>query len=527
MSDLLLHNGAIHTLDPARPLVDALLIRDDRIIATGTASDIRAALNGTYDDIDLHGRAVVPGLTDAHIHLLSAALGASSVDLDGVATLEAALDKIHDHALSLPPAAWLRGHGWNHSLWEHRWPTAADLDRVTAGRPALLTRKDGHSIWLNSRALALTGITAATKPPPGGAIQRDDHGTPTGILSETATNLAYAVIPPPSQTDQLAFLRAAVAQCNRYGLTSVHMPEGPDGLRLMRMLHEAGDRSLRALCHLRYDQLDHAIALGLRSAHGDPWVRVGGVKIFSDGSLGSCTCHMLAPFANSATNHGIATVPEDELHASVLKAATHGISVAIHAIGDRANRAVLDAIAHPAVAAAHCALPHRVEHAQHLDRRDIPRFAAAGIIASMQPIHATSDINIAERLLGPERCATAYPWRPLLATGAILAFGSDAPVETFDPWQGIYAAITRCRADGTPRGGWYPELAVDLDAAVNAYTVGPALASGEADFKGRLSPGFLADLIVLDRDPWSVESDALRGITVDHTFVGGAAVWHS
>ncbi len=527
MPDLLFHNGPIYTLDPQQPLVDALLVRDDRIISVGPAPVVRSVIEGHYEEVNLNGHALMPGLTDAHIHLMWTGLNALSIDLDEVASLNVALDRIAAHAAQLPDGAWVRGHGWNHALWGNRWPTAADLDRVTAGHPALLSRKDGHSVWLNSAGLQLAGVDAATGDPSGGAIQRDAQGEPNGILLETANDLGYDAVPDYTYAEKRTAMQQAIAHCHRLGLTSLHMPEGPAALAIFRDLRDANELRIRGLCHLRYNQLDQAIELGLRSGLGDEWVRVGGVKIFSDGSLGSCTCHMLAPFVGTESNYGLPTVPEEELHAAVIKAATNGIALAIHAIGDRANRNVLDALSHPAVRAAHCAMPHRIEHAQHLDPADIDRFAQLGVVASMQPIHATADMEIAERLLGRERCASSYAWQPLLRSGAILAFGSDAPVETFDPWRGIHAAVTRQRPDNTPPGGWHPELAISLQAALDAYTLGPTHASAETALKGALIAGKFADLVVLDADPFAIPSAELQRVRVLQTVVGGQSVWEA
>ncbi len=532
MPDILFHGGPIYTLNPDQPVAEALLARDDTIVAVGTSREVSGALQGGFEDVSLQGRALIPGLTDAHIHLLWTGLGRQNVELDGVRSLDEALERIRQRAVQLPEGAWLRGHGWNHSLWDYRWPTAEELDRVTAGHPAILSRKDGHSVWLNTQALALAGIDEHTSDPEGGLIQRDDHGLPTGILLENANELAWRVVPSPSSAENQVALREIIRACNARGLTSLHMPEGPDTLATLQMLRATGTLDARCLFHLPYRQLDDYIALGVRSGFGDEWLRIGGVKIFSDGSLGSCTCHMLAPFAGSTTNCGLPTIPEAELYAAVRKANTHGIAVTVHAIGDRANRTVLDAIeaqrqAIPAEGAVAPLLPNRIEHAQHLDPTDVPRFAALDVIASMQPIHATSDIDIAERLLGNERSAWAYAWQPLRQSGAVLAFGSDAPVETFDPWAGIHAAVTRKRQDGLPPGGWHRELALSLEETLRAYVVGPAIASNEAQLKGVLAPGRRADLVVLGADPFTANPDDLWQMEVVQTVVGGRTVWEA
>lgn len=533
MKSLLFHNGPIYTLDADRPQVEALEVRGERIVALGGVHEVRAALQNAgssgYDDIDLQGRALLPGLTDAHIHLAWTGLLQSGVALDEVASLEAALEKIASHAATLPPDAWVRGHGWNHALWDNRWPTKADLDRVTGGRPALLSRKDGHSVWINTRALQVADIHVATPDPDGGAIQRDAAGEPTGILLESANALAYKAVPDYSFEQKRAALRDIMTACNRIGLTGVHIVEGRDTLRGLQELRASGGMTLRALCHLPHSQLDDAIGIGLRSGLGDEWLRLGGVKIFADGSLGSQTCHMLEPFEGSS-DCGLPTIPEDELRADIRKATANGWAVTIHAIGDRANRTVLDALSQPEVRVAACALPHRIEHAQHLHPKDIARFAELGVVASMQPIHAPADWATAEKLLGPERSRYAYAFRPLLQSGATLAFGSDAPVESFNPWLGLHAAVARRAPHDTSNVGWNLDLALNLHEAIAAYVIGPAQASGEAHLKGSLVEGKLADLIVTEADPFAVARDDLDALTtmrVRQTFVGGKCAWEA
>ncbi len=330
-------------------------------------------------------------------------------------------------------------------------------------------------------------------------------------------------------------MRNIIAECNRRGLTGLHIPEGPDVLALLRELRERDELNIRTLWHIPYTQLDHAIALGVRSGLGDEWVRIGGVKIFSDGSLGSATAHMLQPFVGDSSNYGLPTIDEDELRDAVIRADRAGIAVTVHAIGDRANRMVLDAIANsiqhrarqsipPTDTLWGPALPHRIEHAQHLDPADVARFAQLGVIASMQPVHATSDYDVSERLLGAERSAWGYAFRSLLETGATLAFGSDAPVETIDPWAGIHAAVTRQRMNGQPSGGWHPEQRLSLEEALAAYVTGPAQASGELALKGSLRAGALADLVVTSTDPFTAAPDHLWQQGVDLTVVGGKVI---
>jgi len=548
MKNLLLYNGLIYTLNPAQPHATALAIRDDRILAVGDLQEVRAAAGHAAPEIDLAGQAVIPGLTDAHVHFTWHGLALQRVRLSNVVTLEAALAQIAAKVATLPPGAWLQGGGWNHGRWGGHWPTRADLDRVCPDRPAILVRRDGHSIWVNSQALALAGIDDTTPDPPDGVIQRDPQGHATGILLEGAQELVRRVVPTPTPAERLAALRLAQAEALSYGLTSVHIPPSPissDGretLRDLQILYSQGKLQLRCLAHLACPDLDAALALGLRSGLGDHWLRIGGLKIFADGSLGSETAEMLEPYTGRA-GRGIAMFPEAALNTLIRQAYAGGISVVVHAIGDAANRKVLDAIAktqqqpeqqnqqsvpgssvRSSPGASAPALPNRIEHAQVLHPEDIGRFAALGVVASMQPAHATSDIQVAERLWGA-RCRTAYAWQALKSAGTVLAFGSDAPVEPLNPWPGIHAAVTRQRPDGTPEEGWYPSQRLSLADTLHACCIGPAMASGETGIKGMLAPGMLADLAILAVDPFANRPEDLHAVTVNMTIVGGKVLF--
>lgn len=550
MATLLFYNGPIYTLNPAQPRVQALAIRAGRVLAVGSEAEVRATLGGSVqgcDLIDLRGRAIIPGLTDAHVHITWYGFALQRVRLADATTLEGALEKIAAKAATLPPGAWLQGGGWSHSRWGGRWPTRADLDRVCPDRPALLIRRDGHSSWVNSQALALAGIDDSTPDPPDGEIQRDAHGCATGILLEGAQDIVRRIIPSPTPAERLVALRAAQAEALRHGLTSLHIPtipgegDGRETLTDLQILRERGHLQVRCLAHLAAADLDAALALGLRSGLGDPWLRIGGLKIFADGSLGSETAEMLAPY-EGRSGTGVAMLPVAELNALIARANRGGISVVVHAIGDAANRKVLDAIERlknrelsienqepgtenpqsvlSSSVLGSLALPNRIEHAQVVHPQDIPRFAALGVIASMQPVHATSDMHAAEQLWGA-RCATAYAWQAFRRAGVTLAFGSDAPVEPLNPWLGIHAAVTRQRTDGTPAGGWYPELRLSLEETLHACCIGPAIASGEAGIKGQLAPGMLADLAVLTVDPFQIPPEELHTVQVDLTVVEG------
>ena len=546
MQTIMLYNGPIYTLDPAQPRVQAIAISGGRVIAAGSEGKVQAAVGGRAEGINLHGRAAIPALTDAHVHLVWHGLARREIRLEGVADLEAAVEMVAAGAAARPDGEWLRGGGWDHSLWGGRWPTAALLDAVVPDRPVLLSRKDGHSAWANSRALELAGIDDATPDPPGGSIQREKKRA-TGILLETAIDLVRRHLPEPTEEERLAALRDVTAEAHGYGMIGVHIPPGmrpgdaAQALADLQKLRERGQLRLRCLVHLGLDGLDDALRLGVRSGLGDRWLRVGGVKLFADGSLGSETAEMLSHY-EGRRHLGSQTISDDELNDAVRRAIAGGIAVTIHAIGDAANRRVLDAIEAALQGSGirdqeaeaevrprltpdpRSLIPNRIEHCQILDPQDIPRFAQLGVVASMQPIHATADMEVADRLWG-ERCATAYAWRSLLDAGATLAFGSDAPVESLNPWLSIHAAVTRQRPGKVPPEGWYPEQRIGVQDALRGFAGGAAFAAGAAHEQGRLAPGMLADVAVLSADPFKVSPADLHAIHADLTIVEGKVVW--
>ncbi len=536
MPTTILYNGAIYTLDPAQPRAQALAIRDGRVIAVGSEGKVQAAVGRQVESINLQGRAAIPALTDAHVHLIWHALARRSVQLDGIADFEQALRVIETAAKS--GTGWLQGGGWDHTLWNGRWPTAADLDAIVPDRPVLLSRKDGHAAWLNSAALRIAAIDNTTPDPVGGSIRRE-QGQPTGVLYETAIDLARRHIPEPTEADRLDAVRDAITEAHSYGMVGMHIPTGMrpgDGsmhMHDLQTLRDRGQLPLRCLQYLGLDGLDDALHMGLRSGFGDRWLRIGGIKMFADGTLGSETAEMLAPYEGS-TGRGLATLPTEELYEAIRRSIAGGLSVMVHAIGDLANRKVLDAIeaalpgapAGPHGTARHAParIPNRIEHCQLLHPDDSPRFAQLGVVASMQPIHATSDMLTADRLWG-SRCETAYAWRRLQEAGARLAFGSDAPVESLNPWLSVHAAVTRQRADGTPRGGWYASQCLSVEDALCGFTAGSAFAAGAQAEQGSLAPGMLADIAVLSDDPFKIDPSGLHRIHATMTLLEGDVVW--
>ncbi|MFG1744558.1 amidohydrolase [Micromonospora chalcea] len=528
MSGTVYENARIHTLDPARPHAEAMLVRGERIVAVGDLAECRDRAGGGARRVDLGGMAVLPGLIDSHIHAASYVRGLDQVDLRGTASLDEALTRIARHAATLPPDAWLFGGGWDSNRWTRpAQPTRTDLDRVCPDRPAALPSVDGHTIWVNSAALARLGIDAATPDPPGGQIARDEHGEPTGILREAAADAAYAVVRSPHAGDLVAQLRAHLPRLLAAGLTGIHDLDGQDARAAYETLYARGELPLRVHKTIPATALDEAIDSGWATGDGDRWLSTGPVKIFTDGALGSHTCLMSEPYDGEPGNHGIAVTPAEEFERLLATAAGAGIAVAAHAIGDAANRMVLRAYARwrdsagPGPAAR---LRHRIEHTQHLLPEDVPLLARSGVIASMQPTHCTSDIPLTSRMLAGRDLAS-YAWRSLLDAGAVVAFGSDAPVEDPDPFFGVHAAVTRQQPDGTPPGGVDPHERLDLDTALRCFTGAGAYASYEEHLKGRLRPGMLADFIALPTDPYRVEPARLRDLTVALTVVGGVVRW--
>jgi len=524
-TELALINGNFYTMDPNHPRAEAVMIRGDRFVGVGKTDEILELLGMGTGVIDLGGETVVPGFIDAHIHFLSYGLSLGEIDLANTPSLASALERVHQRAAQTPAGQWLTGRGWDQSVWsDGAFPTAADLDAISTEHPIFLRRKCGHAGWANSLALQMAGITQATPDPDGGEIVRDSAGQPTGIVLENAISPFFRLLAEPTDEQAAAAVRAAQAVVHKMGIVGVHTMEAAPALRAFQRLRADGDLRLRIVAQIPVSELDDAIRLGLQTGLGDEWLRMGGVKIFSDGALGPRTAWMLAPYENEPGNTGIAVTDEASMAAIVDRATSAGLSVVTHAIGDKANRVVLDALEASRKAGKGLHLRHRIEHAQVLAPADIPRFVELGVIPSMQPIHATQDMLLSDKHWG-DRSRHAYAWRSLQQTGAPLAFGSDAPVETPDVLVGIHAAVTRCRADGSPGGaGWIPEERLTVEEAVWAYTQGAAYAGGMENQQGSITPGKLADLTILSQDIFRINPMAILETDVTGTVVGGEFV---
>jgi predicted amidohydrolase YtcJ len=504
---------------------NVLVFSDEgKILATGDES-----LLEDYPDairIDGKGRTLLPGLTDAHAHMSGLGFLTISLDLSGVPSVSDAVRRIAEYAATAPHSSWIQGRGWNQVLWPVKeFPTAADIDAVVSDRPVWLRRVDGHAGWANSTTLTIAGIDDDTPDPIGGKIVRDDAGKATGVLIDKAMGLVTAHIPPPSKND----IRNAYSRASAYllslGMTGVH-DAGIDIREAEVYMSMADDRELDmriyAMLSGAGENLDR-IGKPIRQ-YGEDHLDIAAVKLYADGALGSRGAAMIEPYSDDAENRGLPFFTTDELTAFTQKANDMGFQVGIHAIGDRGNRMALDAfdrVQHGAVSP----LRNRVEHAQVIALDDIPRFAALGVIASMQPTHATSDMNMAEDRVGAERIKGAYAWRRLLDSGAVLAGGSDFPVELANPWHGLYAAVTRQNRSGQPQDGWYPEQALDRAEALHSFTLAAAVAAHQEDRLGSLEPGKWADFIIIDRDYFKVPAAEIDDIQVLETWVGGKRVF--
>ncbi|GIV84507.1 MAG: amidohydrolase [Candidatus Roseilinea sp.] len=529
--NLLLTNARVYTVNPRQPRASAIAIAGNRILAVGSDEDIEAIRLPDMQRLNMHGAFVLPGLIDAHVHLEHTGFAMQRVNVDEVPSVEEAVRRVRDRAAHTPAGEWIQGWGWQQALWGDQFPTASQLDAATQAHPVALRAKSGHALWANSLALHLAGVTRDTPDPAGGEIVRDAQGEPSGVLLESAMALVARVIPPPTPQQEEEATLAAMRAMNVAGLTGVHCMDGAGGIgtfNTYQRLRERRRSTLRICKQLPAEDLDAVIAAGLRSGFGDAWLRIGGIKIFADGALGPRTAWMIAPYEGEPDNDGIALYDPEQLVELVTKAHAHGLSATTHAIGDRANRAVLDAyervrqgdrplspICRP--------LRDRIEHAQVLHPDDVARFGRLGVIASVQPIHATQDMFMVDRYWG-WRGRYAYAFRALLNCGARLALGSDSPVETFDPLAGIHAAVTRQRKDGTPTGGWYADQRLTVEEAIYGYTMGAAYAGyGEHEF-GSIEPGKLADLTVLSHDLTAIAPEEILHVKVERVMVDGEFV---
>lgn len=529
-ADLLLTNGRIYTVDPARPWAGAAAVMGDRIVAVGAAGELQSWVGTGTTVLDLQDRLVLPGFTDSHVHFIEGGEVLLGVQLHEAATPAEFTARIAAKARELPTGAWILGGNWDHQSFPGaELPRREWIDAVTPDHPVCVSRMDGHMVLCNSLALRLAGLDRNSPTPDGGFMVRDPAtGELTGVLKDAARNPVHAVIPEPSpallRAEAVAALRAAAGK----GVTTVHDVSGERGFAVYQDLLREGRLTCRITLYFPVAEVEDVLKLGFKSGFGSPMLRLAGLKGFSDGSLGSGTAMFFEPYSDEPDNAGLfhsQMFPEGIMARRIQAADGGGLNVAVHAIGDRAIAEVLDLF--EATAARPCAHVRRLrmEHVQHVRPGDFVRMARLGMVASVQPYHAIDDGRWAERRIGPERARTAFPYGSFLEAGVPMAFGSDWPVAPMDPIMGIYAAVTRRTLDGRNPGGWHPAQKLPLREAIHASTLGGAYAEGMEADKGSIVPGKLADFAVLDRNLFEIEPEEIAGTEVVMTVCGGKVVY--
>jgi len=529
VADTIIVNAVVHTMDPAQPAAEAVAIYGNRIVAVGSTKDIRNVAGPNTRIINAKGRLLLPGFNDAHTHFLSGGFQLSSVDLRDANSPEEFAARIKAFAEKLPKGRWVTGGDWDHERWpDAKLPTKELIDRVTQDTPVFVNRLDGHMALANSLALKLAGVTRQTVDPPGGVIVRDKSGEPTGVLKDAAQNFVWKVVSPATFEEKLNAARAATNYAAQLGVTSIQDMSAGDDVGIYQTLLDRGELKTRIYAVSPLPAWERVARMGVRAHFGSEMLRVGGLKGFADGSLGSTTALFYEPYRDDPATSGIAgdeMYPEGVMLKRVSEADRAGLQIMIHAIGDRANDEILSIYEQVERENGKRDRRFRIEHAQHLRAQDIPRFARDGVIASMQPYHAIDDGRWAEKRIGKERIKTTYAFRSLLDSGATLAFGTDWTVAPLNPLLSIYAAVTRRTLDGKNPKGWVPEQKISVEEAVRAYTLGSAYAEFQENVKGSITVGKLADLVLLSRDIFKIDPIEIEDVKVVMTMVDGRVVF--
>ena len=522
-------NGYTIESDTLR-LFEALLIQDGKVRAVGNEDELRA-LATTEDiiEVDAQGNTLLPGLIDAHGHVMGLGFQELQINLAGIRSLEETLEQLKAYADANPELEWIIGRGWNQTLWkENRFPKAADLDQVIPDRPVWLSRVDGHAGWANSKAMQLAQVSSDTPDPEGGKIIKDERGRPTGVFIDAAEGYVQQVVPEYTAQEQALALAAANNVLRSYGVTSVH--DAGVGIQTWELYQEFAsqgklDIRIYGMISGAGSTFDALSVQGPMTGLYDDLLALRSVKLYADGALGSRGAALLSDYHDEPGNKGLLFVSQDEMNAMAEKVVSKGFQANIHAIGDAANRQVLDALAYAQEQHPNPDQRNRVEHAQIIELQDLPRFKELNIIASMQPTHATSDKNMAEDRVGSERIKGAYAWQTLLGQGTVVASGSDFPVESANPFLGLYAAITRKDIEGNPLGGWYANEAMTREQTLRSFTLDAAYAGFQEDVLGSLEEGKWADFIIIDRDIMRVEDSEIWQTEVLQTWVAGEPVF--
>lgn len=529
--DLILVNGTIYTGDTAKPRVEAVAIKGEQIIAIGSSREIRAMARASTKVTDLQGRFAMPGFNDAHIHLANGGLAKLAVDLTGSRTLGEFQQRVRARLKDYKAGEWITGRGWDHTIWPvKKFPTRQDLDAVSKDHPMVFTRVDGHVAVTNSLALQKAGVTRDTPDPAGGEIEKAADGEPTGMLKERAQGLVRQHIPSVSAEQRRRALEMALAEAVSRGLTSAQDNSGWDDFLIYEELKKEGKLPLRITEWLPFGaSVSQLEEMRRRGGTTDPWLKTGALKGVTDGTLGSRTAAMIEPYADAPDTRGIPIIPADRLREMVIERDKAGFQIALHSIGDQANRSSLAAFAAARAANGKRDARHKIEHAQVVHAADFAKYRDNDVIASMQPCHETSDMRWAGQRLGPERSKGAYAWNTMLKNNIRMAFGSDYPVESLDPLISVYACVTRKMHPDAPPGGptdsWIPEERISVDDCLRTFTQGSAYAEFEEKNKGKIAVGQFADIVVLSADITKIPATQILKTNVLMTFTGGRLVY--
>ncbi len=528
-ADLIITGARIYTVDDARPMAEAMAVRDGRIVFVGSGRGAMTLRGARTRVVELHGQTIIPGMIDAHAHLLGLGNALRTVDLVGTASYDEVIARVVARAREVPPGTWILGRGWDQNNWgDTRFPTHGDLSRAVPNHPVYLTRVDGHAALVNEAALRAANVTSQSADPDGGRIVRLDDDRPSGVLVDRAMGLVQRAIPAQSPTEVREAILAAIREVNRWGLTGIHdAGVGRQVIDVYEALAREGRFDLRDYVMIASDDatLEHYFARGPQAGLYDNRLWIRAIKISADGALGSRGAAMLEPYSDEPQNTGLILATEERIRSVAERALRRGFQLNVHAIGDRANRVVLDAFEQALATVPVADHRFRVEHAQILHHSDIPRFARLDVIPSMQASHQSSDMYWAGNRVGHGRLLGAYAWRSLLEGGLIIANGSDFPVEPVNPLISFHASVTRQDAAGWPAGGWFPAQRMTRDEALKSMTIWPATAAFQEALVGSLAPGKLADFVVLDQDIMTVAPERILSTRVIATYLGGRAVY--
>jgi predicted amidohydrolase YtcJ len=529
-ADLIITNAKVWTVDKSLPMAQAVAVLGDRFVAVGSRAEVDPWRGPRTQVIDARGKLLLPGFNDAHVHFVSGGMQLDNVQLKDASSPEEFARLIGERAKATPKGEWILGGNWDETKWNPPdIPTRELIDAITPETPVFVSRYDGHMALANSVALRLAGITAKTPDPPGGTIVRDAQGNPTGALKDAAMDYVDKVVPPLSHDQRMKIVKRAMAYAASVGVTSVqHMSASYRDIGVYSELLQRGELTLRIYVAPSITHVDDLAQLGIRHSFGGPYLRIGALKAFADGSLGSGTAYFYEPFLNQGSNRGLLS---DEMHPISLmrdrymKADAAGLQLCTHAIGDEGISTILDLYGDVIKAHGESDRRLRIEHAQHMAAKDFERFARMHVIASVQPYHAIDDGRFAEAHIGHDRASRTYAFRTFLDHGVRLAFGTDWEVAPLDPLPTVYAAVTRATLDGKNPNGWFPEQKLSVAEAIEAYTMGSAYAEFQEKEKGSITTGKLADMVLLSEDIFSIAPEKIRHVRVMKTFVGGRLVF--